>query len=386
MIQNLLKQFITQWPAEHSRLKDELAKNKVFNAKLAGGNIPGKHNPNDRKKTDLSSSVTYKTLVIDLPKEMSMQLPQLSEYIVKSSIGQGGPADIPWICIFDEDITKGAQHGYYPVYLFNAYMNGVYLSLNQGWTQYENNYGSSNGRIEIRNNAAQAAQSLSHLRGFDRTPIILDSTVTLARGYELGNICSKFYSADNIPSDDVLISDLENILSLYKLLKTIVGSDILKIEELKPKQSEEQFQNAINKATPTSLPKGPIEKPAKSETAASAASGWPRKSNIAATALSEKGYACENDTAHVTFMGIKGHTFMEAHHLVPMEFQDDFDVSIDVPENILCLCPTCHRSFHNSEINLRKQLVSQAFSTSKSGLQSRGINITKKQLLKYYIK
>jgi 5-methylcytosine-specific restriction protein A len=103
-------------------------------------------------------------------------------------------------------------------------------------------------------------------------------------------------------------------------------------------------------------------------------------------ALSEKGYACENDKTHVTFIGIRGHTFMEAHHLVPIEFQDDFKVSIDVPENILCLCPTCHRSFHNSEVNLRKQLVSQFFNSSNFGLKNRGINITKNQLLKYYIK
>ena len=31
---------------------------------------------------------------------------------------------------------------------------------------------------------------------------------------------------------------------------------------------------------------------------------------------------------------------MEAHHLIPMEFQDDFEHSIDVPENIISLCPT----------------------------------------------
>jgi len=370
---------MAQWPSEHSRLKGELAKNKSFNAKLSPGEI------SSRKKTEIKSSGVYKTLVTVLPEEMSVQLPLLSKYKIKGSMSQGGISDVPWICIFDPDITTGAQHGYYPVYLFNADMSGVYLSLNQGWTQYEDNYGLSNGRIEIRNNAAQVAQSLSQLLSFDRAPIKLDSTSTLARGYELGNICSKLYPVGNIPSDSILLSDLENILTLYSELKTIVGLNILTIGELNPKQSEELFQNSINKVTPASLPKGPIEKPAKSERATSTSSNWSRKSSIAATALSEKGYTCENDKTHVTFIGIKGHTFMEAHHLVPMEFQDHFNVSIDVPENILCLCPTCHRSFHNSEVSVRKQLVSRFFSSSRSGLQSRGINITKKQLLTYYV-
>ena len=37
---------------------------------------------------------------------------------------------------------------------------------------------------------------------------------------------------------------------------------------------------------------------------------------------------------------------MEAHHLIPLKFQDDFHYSIDVPANIVSLCPNCHREVH----------------------------------------
>ena len=385
MIKTRLEQFMTQWPTEQARLKNELSTNKAFNAELKAGKIAGKQYPQDKQSTKLATSPAYDALINTLPDEMRALSTHLTSYLVKGSIGQGGPAEVPWICIFDPEITSGAQHGFYPVYLFNANMDGVYLSLNQGWTQYENNFGTSNGRIEIRNNAEQVAQSLSNLHGFDRTPINLDSSVTLARGYELGNICSKFYPAGNIPDDDVLMSDLESVLTLYKELKLIVGTDILQIEDVSPKQSEEQFQNAINKAKPRSLPSGPIEKPSKSESTTSSGS-WKRDSNIAATALFNKGYKCEVDPSHITFTGIKSHTFMEAHHLIPMEYQGDFSVSIDVAENILCLCPTCHRAFHNSEVSFRKRLVTQFFDRIENNLKDKGINVTKEQLLKFYVK
>ena len=76
-----------------------------------------------------------------------------SKYKIQGSIGQGNPAEIPWICVFDLDITKSAQDGFYIVYLFTSDMSGVYLSLNQGWTQYEREYGTKEGRIEIKKNA-----------------------------------------------------------------------------------------------------------------------------------------------------------------------------------------------------------------------------------------
>lgn len=45
-----------------------------------------------------------------------------SKYLVKGAAGQGNWAEIPWICVFDKDITTSAQEGYYIVYLFDANM------------------------------------------------------------------------------------------------------------------------------------------------------------------------------------------------------------------------------------------------------------------------
>jgi 5-methylcytosine-specific restriction protein A len=49
---------------------------------------------------------------------------------------------------------------------------------------------------------------------------------------------------------------------------------------------------------------------------------------------------------------------MKAHHMIPMEYQDYFTYSIDVPENVISLCPNCHRKAYLSvmeeKITIRK--------------------------------
>jgi hypothetical protein len=46
---------------------------------------------------------------------------------VKGSVGAGNWASVPWLSIFDSEITRSAQDGIYPVYLFKADASGFYL-------------------------------------------------------------------------------------------------------------------------------------------------------------------------------------------------------------------------------------------------------------------
>ncbi|WP_414630863.1 HNH endonuclease [Alteromonas australica] len=76
---------------------------------------------------------------------------------------------------------------------------------------------------------------------------------------------------------------------------------------------------------------------------------------------------------------------MEAHHLIPMEFQDDFEHSIDVPENIISLCPTCHRLFHHASDCEKKEIIEKFFDKRSAALSfERGVMIKKDTLLRYY--
>ncbi len=50
---------------------------------------------------------------------------------------------------------------------------------------------------------------------------------------------------------------------------------------------------------------------------------------------------------HETFDSKQGYRYVEAHHLIPMKAQKDFpNINLDRTENIVALCPTCHRAVH----------------------------------------
>lgn len=146
-----------------------------------------------------------------------------SKYIVEASPGKGRWADVPWIAIFDREITNSATKGYYIVYLFCADMSGVYISLNQGWTYFKEKYGIKDGKEKIRivSDAWKVILS-STLTDFSFDHIKLkgiSKNSNLAEGYELGHICGKFYEKGNIPDSNELIEDLRNLVGVYRELK-----------------------------------------------------------------------------------------------------------------------------------------------------------------------
>jgi 5-methylcytosine-specific restriction protein A len=77
---------------------------------------------------------------------------------------------------------------------------------------------------------------------------------------------------------------------------------------------------------------------------------------------------CESNPEHTTFVAkSSGKYYVEAHHLIPVSEEGSFEHSIDVPANILCLCPTCHRKFQHA-IDLEKiELIERFYKLRKNG-------------------
>ena len=76
---------------------------------------------------------------------------------------------------------------------------------------------------------------------------------------------------------------------------------------------------------------------------------------------------------------------MEAHHLLPMSSQKDFlPVNIDREENIVCICPNCHRAIHYGSIDEKKERLSKLYEIRENELRQGGINCSKQELLKLY--
>ena len=110
---------------------------------------------------------------------------------------------------------------------------------------------------------------------------------------------------------------------------------------------------------------------------------YPRDRQTALNALAHAHYVCEIDVDHPTFIRKKSNKkYTEPHHLVPMAFSDEFDVSLDVEENIVSLCSNCHNQIHYGKGG--DKLLEKLYAERKEALERVGIKITLTQLLQMY--
>lgn len=326
--------------------------------------------------------ISNKIITKQLPDQLKLKSNLTSKYSIKGSTGVGNMAEIPHICVFDNSITNSAQSGYYIVYLFESTMNRFYMSLNQGWTQYEIAYGLKDGRKRIKTNTEAARTYLRSLDGFDFTPMALNATGTLGRGYELGNICSKVYNVNDIPDDPTLLNDLRDLVGVYRELKGLVGNSIL---EIIANVDEAAYQEQIQNVIPNEMSTEPIDK--KPMRMNIQGLKYPRDPSIAASALYHAKFKCEYNINHETFLSYRsGKQFMEAHHLIPLENHDKFEYSLDIVPNILSLCPNCHRAFHCAGSEIKHAMIDHFLNMRSEKLKASGIAIDKNVLIDMYRK
>lgn len=85
---------------------------------------------------------------------------------------------------------------------------------------------------------------------------------------------------------------------------------------------------------------------------------YKRNPTIAVASLTRADFTCEIDRSHKTFIAEKSKSpYVEAHHFVPMKFQSDFEFPLDNVDNVISLCPTCHRGIHLGVIEYKRFLI-----------------------------
>lgn len=110
---------------------------------------------------------------------------------------------------------------------------------------------------------------------------------------------------------------------------------------------------------------------------------YPRNRAVAWTALVLANHHCEIDSEHPTFISKRYATpYTEPHHLIPIAYADNFDVSLDVPENVISLCSNCHNEIHYGRDN--RNILRWLYENRKTQLESVGIIITFEDLLLMY--
>lgn len=253
---------------------------------------------------------------------------QNDRYKVKGSIGQGTWTTAPWIGVFDTFVTETAQDGFYVVYLIKEDCSGLFLSLNQGVTTIRNQYGADAKRALSTRAKDFLARLESVPDGFsaDDIELTIDTDSSNPVLYEAGNICSKYYPANGIPSDEVLFSDLDKVLSVYRelYLKERPSSNVIDQEDDEV-LFEDRTKIRIHKR---------IE----------------RNQKLSRKVKTMKGLKCEvcGFTYSDKYVGLKS-DYIEAHHLVPFSKLEEKVVSLDPKSDFAVLCADCHRMIHRSD-------------------------------------
>lgn len=130
---------------------------------------------------------------------------------VKASCGTGSWTYYPWIAIFNPNITRTIQEGVYIVYLFSEDMKRVYLTLNQGYTNLKKQLGTKESKAQMMRVRKDIRDSI------DKKEFIANNELKIGKPeYEDGCIFYKEYQYNNLPTNEVLIKDLQSMINIYK--------------------------------------------------------------------------------------------------------------------------------------------------------------------------
>lgn len=165
----------------------------------------------DGEKRDNKDKEYHKIICYDIPNYIEDILDD-NTYVIKGSCGASNKADVPWIGVFNKNITVTAQKGIYIVYLFKADMSGFYLCLGQGVTNFEKYKENKN---EYMSKVTEYFKNMTQTISFSKEGIDLMSRTEKGKGYAKVNVLSKYYSKDKLDQYN-LKEDLTEMVKIYE--------------------------------------------------------------------------------------------------------------------------------------------------------------------------
>ncbi|MGN7360435.1 HNH endonuclease [Paenibacillus sp. SAF-054] len=112
---------------------------------------------------------------------------------------------------------------------------------------------------------------------------------------------------------------------------------------------------------------------------------WPRNSGLAKDTIAAANFLCEINNNHKHFISkFNKQNYVEAHHIIPMEYQEKFEVSLDVYANIVSLCLVCHKILHYGSFEDKRMILEKLYKLRQKRLENSGICITLNELYGYY--
>lgn len=154
----------------------------------------------------------------EIPREIyAAGLVDFKTYLVTGSAGRDSWAAVPWVCIFDRELTASRDDGACIAYQLSKDRDTLYLTFNQNGGKLWEEYSRQDAVQLARRRAARIASDMNS-RGFAS-----DENIRLGAGlteleelYEKGTVFYKAYHRGRVPSEAVLREDFGKMLDIYR--------------------------------------------------------------------------------------------------------------------------------------------------------------------------
>lgn len=192
------------------------------------------------------------------------------------------------------------------------------------------------------------------------------------------------FNINLIDEPTVVTVEEHNIEQQNKEVIKVETSDVendddyeVKVDGINENNVNRDVAIGAHKVSPVSIDKTKISKKYK------------RNPLLGKIAIQNAYYCCEKDARHETFTSAKTNKeFMEAHHLVPVMYQqqiwDKYEINVDCVENIISLCPNCHRAFHNGTKDVKAKMIENLYEKLLPRYKSIGFDITVDEIKRLY--
>ena len=99
---------------------------------------------------------------------------------------------------------------------------------------------------------------------------------------------------------------------------------------------------------------------------------YKRDARLIAEAKERDAYSCVVSSEHKTFLS-KGKNYVEGHHVIPMFQQKNYGFELDDVENIVSLCPSCHREIHSGDD--KRDILSRVYSINEVYMKNNSVTL-----------
>lgn len=314
-------------------------------------------------------------------------------YVVKSSAGQPGRryALIPYAMLLRRDVTSSPTHGVYIALLFDEHCRRLWITLNQGISQFRDRFGPSRSFEALRQGSSLLAELMSAPDGFDQGPVDLAASYPYGQAYEVGAVYGRCFELERFDESKArtFAEALHDLLALYETMPLKLARDPSIASAMGAAADEERiFQEMANQksSAASSAEVQDMIKPPPERSILGSRVVYQRDPSVAATALHLAGHCCEAGCGTSPFVAsATGLPYVEAHHLIPLSRQGSFpDASLDVPANVVALCAGCHAKIHLAVKAAREPLLDALHAKRSERLRRSGIECSLPLLKRMY--